>query len=212
MPAESITSSPTSGILQARTRERCNALILAKTSSGFHRELGMDPAEYAASFGDAVEAVVSAGIDSPETVLAMVEERIPFTRQLELLGIDLDPGIFYEVVHHPERKPYGVWLEVLKSRGGPLANSTDYREGMANLPDHLRPATPFEGISAEVARILAKSFVSLPGGEYRMPAALTGGSTRLATLCLDEYLGRPRISHVRLAELDDLVGMLVAHK
>lgn len=212
MPAESITSSPASDILRARTRERCSALILAKIRGGFHLELGMNPPEYAASFRDAVEAVVSAGIDSPETVLAMVEERIPFTRQLELLGIDLDPGIFYEVVHHPEREPYGVWLEVIKSREGPLANSTDYREGMANLPDYLRPATPFEGINAEVASIFARSFVSLPGGEYRMPPTVTGGSTRLEAVCLDTYFGRPRISQVRLAEPDDLVGMLVAHK
>lgn len=194
------------------SRERCSALILAKIGSGFHLELGMNPPEYVASFRDAVEAVVSAGIDSPETVLAMVEERIPFTRQLKLLGIDLDPGIFYEVVHNPERKPYGVRLEVFKSREGPLADGTNYREGMASLPDHLRPATPFEGINAEVANILAKSFVSLPGGEYRMPPTVTGGSTRLKAVCLDMYLGRSRISHVRLDEMDELVGMLVAHK
>lgn len=212
MAAEFPTSIPASDILQAQTRERCSALILSKIGRGFHLELGMNPPEYAASFRDAVEEVVSGGIDSQEVALAMVEERIPFTRQLELLGIDLDPGIFYEVVHHPERKPYGVRLEVFKSREGPLANGNNYREGMASLPDHLRPATPFEGINAEVESILAKSFVSLPGGEYRMSAKITGGLMRLEAVCLDMYLGRPRISHVRLAELDELVGMLVAHK
>lgn len=116
------------------------------------------------------------------------------------------------MLHDPDRQPYGVWLEVLGPRESPFLNTYSYQEAMASLPDHVRPATPFEGISADMTRILAKNFVSLPGGEYKMPGILTGGSTRFRTLYLDSYLGRPRVSHIRLAEMDYLVGMLVAHK
>lgn len=196
---------------EAQVRENCKALIIAKIRSGFHLELGMEPSEYEDSFGAAIEDIVNRRRGPQGALLGLTEERIPFARQLELLGVALDPRIFYGVKHYPERQPYAVWLQVLGPREGPFLNGSSYQEAAASLPNHMRPATPFEGINTDIASILARSFVSLPGGEYEMPGVITGGSTRFNTLCLDSYLGRTRVSQVRLVEMDDLVGMLVAH-
>ncbi|MDO8573661.1 MAG: hypothetical protein Q7R77_02825 [Candidatus Daviesbacteria bacterium] len=211
MRAESSTTyAPASKTLEIR--EICTTLIGTKIRSGFHLELEMTPLEYEDSFRDAVEELVNDGRDFQGTVLGLVEERIPFVRQLELLGIVLDPGIFYGVAYKPEKKPYAVWLEVFGSGEGPFSGSTNYQEAVERLPNGLRPATPFEGINTDFASVLNKNFVSLPGGEYKMPGILTGGLMRFDTLCLDKYLGRPRISHLRLDELDYLVGMLAAYE
>lgn len=192
------------------TRARCDALVSTKIQRGFHRELGMNEAGYRDSFQAAIEGLIRKQEDFPG-VLALVEERIPFVRQLELLGIEIDPGIFYEVVHHQDQKPYGVQLEAVASQEAPFPGTNSYTEAIAHLPACLRSVTPFEGINAEVGNILAKTFVVLSGGEYKMPGILTGGSTRFDSLCLDEYRGKIRISRVRFNTLDPLVGMLVAH-
>lgn len=191
------------------TRERCDALVSAKIRSGFYKELRMREAEYRDSFQDAIESLVRQ-TDSQQGVLALVEERIPFVRQVELLGIDMDPGIFYQVVHHQDKKPYGVRLTVIKPREAFTPDIDSFEKAVANLPTGLRPTTPFEGINGEVGKILAKSFVALPGGDYKMPGMLTGGSTRFDSLCLENYLGRPRISRVRFNGQDHLVGILAA--
>lgn len=191
------------------TRARCDALVSAKIQSGFHRELGIGEAEYRDSFQDAVKDLIKQK-DSQQGVLALVEERIPFVRQLELLGIEMDPGIFYEVVNHQDKKPYGVWLAVITPRAVFVPGVDSFTKAITNLPTNLIPATPFEGINGEVGNILAKAFVALPGGDYKEPGILTGGSRRL--LCLDRYLGNPRISHVRFNKQDPLIGILAARK
>ncbi len=196
-------------LLETNTRARCEVLVSAKVQSGFHQELGMSEATYRNSFQDAVESLVGQE-DSEQGVLALVEERISFVRQVELLGIDIDPGIFYEVVHHQDKKPYGMRLAVIAPRAAFVPGIGNYVKALANLPADLRPATPFEGINGEVEEILARSFVALPGGDYKELGILTGGSRRF--LCLDRYLGKPRISHVRFNGQDPLVGILAARK
>lgn len=199
--------------LKVQIRRNCEALIFTKIRSSFHLELGMTSLKYEDSFRDAVEEAISKRGDfQGRTMLGLVEERIPFVRQLELLGIVLDPGIFYGVAHKPDKKPYAVWLEVFGSGEGSFLGSANYQEAIDRLPSGLRPATPFEGINTDFASVLNKSFVSLPGGEYDMPGVFTGGLMRFDTLCLDKYFGRPRISHVRLDKFDYLVGMLAAHE
>lgn len=192
------------------TRARCDALVSAKIRSGFHKELGMGEAEYREVFQEAIESLVCKQRDSQSDMPALVEERIPFVRQLELLGIEMNPGIFYEVVNHQDKKPYGVWLAVITPRAVFVPGVDSFTKAITNLPTNLIPATPFEGINGEVGNILAKAFVALPGGDYKEPGILTGGSRRL--LCLDRYLGNPRVSHVRFNRHDPLIGILAARK
>lgn len=190
-------------------RARCDALISTKIQSGFHKELGISEAEYRDSFKDVVDSLTE---QKPQQgVLTLVEERIPFVRQVALLGIEMDPGVFYGIAHNQDKKPYGAWLKAVRVQEVPLSGANNYAEAIVGLPADLRPATPFEGINAEVGNILAKTFVTLPGGEYEKAGILTGGSTRFRSLCLDTYFGKARISQVRLNQLDRLVGMLVAH-
>ncbi|MBU1000055.1 hypothetical protein KKE78_01485 [Patescibacteria group bacterium] len=202
----------TSYTSEAQTRNCCQFLISTRIARGFPQELGMEAAEYRSSFGNAIEDIVSCGSAPEGALLGLVDERIPFARQLELLGITLDPGIFYKIKHRSGEQPHAVWLKVFSPNEGPFLNSDNYQEAVTSLSACMRPATPFEGISTDTAAILARGFVSLPGGDYEVPGTLSGGSTRLDTLCLDNYLGKPRISRVRFAEMDYLVGMLAVFK
>lgn len=193
------------------SREVCTALVDEKIKRGFAEELRMQPAEYLNSFQAAIEDAVRMSGGHPNQLLTLVETRIPFRRQLELSGIGLDQAVFYGV-RLPGRNPYAVSLRVVCTQERPFAEGASYNVAARSLPDNLRPASPLEGINADVEQVLDQSFVVLPGGEYDMPGILTGGSTRFRILCLERYFGRPRISHIYLAERDALVGMLTAYK
>lgn len=212
MTAESHTITSCFCPGSSNIKEACEALISTKIESGFHLELGMEVSEYRDSFGQAIEDAVSNRRYSQGMILGLVEERIPFVRQLELLGIALHPGIYYDVLHHPLKQPYSVWLRVFTPHDSLFSNKNNYQEVISNLPDQMVPATPFESINADFTSILSKSFVVVPGGEYQMPGILTGGSTRFDVFCLDRYLGKPRISPVELGGLDYLVGVLAAYQ
>lgn len=207
----SLTSTASQTLQSQQIREICNTLINAKIESGFAHELRIEDATYLRSFQDAVDAAVRASQRSSSQLLALVETRIPFKRQLELLGIDLNPAVFYGV-RLPQSGPYAVFLEVVRGQDAPFTQGANYTEAVRALPENLLPASPLEGINADFQEILAQGFVALPGGEYDMPGIFTGGSTRFRTLCLETYLGRPRISHISFAERDALVGMLTAYK
>lgn len=198
--------------LEAKDIEKyCDALLAVKIQSGFARELGMSEEAFRNSYRDAVEGLKKQGVFK-QGIPALVEERIPLTRQAELLRIGIDPGIFYKVVHHPDRQPYGVWLKVISPDEAFVPGIDSVAKAVAKLPVGLRPTTPFEGIGAEVRAILDRSFVAMSAGDYEMPGILTGGSTRFDSLCLESYLGRPRISHVRFDKHDPLIGILAARK
>ena len=210
MTAESSTIN-TPATINPQLKATCEVLINQRIEKGFHRELGMTPAEYIHSFDNAIEDIARKEAAPEGAVLGLIDERIPFARQLELLGIELDPGVLEEVVTHSEKQPYAVWLKTIGPREGPFVGSRNYQEAINNLSGQSRPATPLEGISTNVADVIAKNYVSLPGGEYRTPGVLTAGF-RSDTLCLDRCFGRTRISHVPLNEIDYLVGMLVAYR
>lgn len=80
-----------------KPRSDCETLVRTKIERGFHHELGIGPLEYAHSFENAIKSVVNCGRGPQGALPGLVEERIPFVRQLELLGVVLDPAIFYDV-------------------------------------------------------------------------------------------------------------------
>ncbi len=207
---EKVTTLPASQTLTpCERREICATLIDANIQSGFASELHMSEAEYDRSFKQAVEDVMRAPFRPNGQLIALVETRIPFVRQLELRGIDLDPAIFYGV-ELPKKDPYAVFLKVISTKEAPFAQGANYAEAVQSLPGDLRPASPLEGINADVQKILAQSFVILPGGEYKMPPNILTSGSRSRSLCLERYFDRPRISQISFAEQDLSVGMLAA--
>jgi len=194
----------------SQKRSICSALIEDKVTHRFHYELKMDENSYRDSFQEAVGTIMNS--DSPsEAYVSLVEPRIPFIKQIELLGIGLNPAIYYTVLP-THQNPYGVYLNVIGSNEELLQRWGTYQDTIQSLPKNLRPATPFEGINAAFNSILTRKFVSLPGGRYKMPGVCTGGNAKNKVLCLEQFLGKPRISHIRLSKNDFLVGMLTAYQ
>lgn len=197
-------------ILEKETKARCEALMDAKVQACFHEVLGMREGFYRDSFRKPIADLVSQG-SSDLSMLALVETRIPFDQQRELLGIDKDPANSYKVIHNPSRLPYSVQLVVILGREAFAPGIKSYPQAIENLSGGLRSTTPFEGIGSEIEKILTISpAVLLPGGEYEMPGLLTGGSIRFDGLTLERYLGKIRIGRQRLDTPDHIVGILAA--
>lgn len=135
----------------------------------------------------------------------LVETRIPLLKQAELLGISVDPSIVDLVAQHEiDQPPYIAWLKVINN----FASAT-IEELIVKIPEGYVPATPLEGINSDVWQIIKNSFVAMPGGEfYRQTFTLAHNAQLARAFCLEEYLGRPRLTTIRLREKDRFVGVL----
>lgn len=188
----------------------CDKLIELKLDANFHRELGKSEVEYIRDYSCAVDNVLVGGERVGQLVL--VEPRIPFARQLELLGIVLDPAVFSRPSSNINLKPYARWVEVLTAADYKGCHLTDMRMFMDNLPVGMRPASPLEGVNGDFYAILEESFVMMPGGCFDLAdGTITGYNSKHSSLCLEEYKGLPRVSQIRLDQYDGLIGLLAVH-
>lgn len=185
----------------------CINQLRVKLERGFPEELDRSSQEYVAEYGQAVADVAEKN-PGPEDLIALVEPRIPFVRQLALLGIDLDPALYAFPKHIETHRPYGVVLQVI-DRGFPEIGRLRLGRMIEGLPEDLRAASPFEGISADIDLILERSFVAMPGGEVCKTSGLqTGLNGRFSIPCLETFKGKPRISYIHPNSTDGLVGVL----
>lgn len=208
--------SPDSNIFQHTPDEValiCQKLLDSKISAGFPQELGFTKERYRTDFIPLIEQAVE---NSPPMgmIPVLVEPRVPFIRQLALSGIYLDPSVVQLPRQEKSRAPYLTWVRVLDRRDAVMSREPILKKVLEVLPQELRPATPYEGVNADLESVLGHGFVYLPGGEIdKLKGSLTGESNfRGSTFCLDRYLGKPRITSVPRDTYDGLMGLLVALK
>ena len=195
-----------------KTEEDCLRQINFKIADGYHLTLGKTPEQYTADFDQIIQqAVLEPTV--PQGMLVLVDPRVPFRKQVSLRGVDMDPAVFYIPQHYPSGRPYVAYLEVIGGEHDLIKRGLSPRNVIKHLPVHLRPASPMEGINADIDNILERIFVNMPGGAFIEEDILVKGSSiRTRTLCLEKFLGKSRITHKYLDEFDGLIGMLVAYR
>lgn len=190
----------------------CNSQLEAKIKFGFHERLDVSENSFKQSYRDAINDIVLRDHYS-DGLPTLVEPRIPFFEQAQLLGIAIDPAVFYTPVCDRGREPYGVWVKVVGREDELVKQGLRFDKVAERLPDHLRPATPYEGIDADIEVLLKHIFILFPGGIYEQSPSMTGGTrARTLALALERFLGAPRISHYYLDFYDSLGGLLTAYK
>lgn len=195
-----------------RIEQVCIDQINHKIADGYHLALGKTPEQYMGDFDQVIQQAVLEPTDM-QAMLVLVDPRVPFREQVSLRGVDLDPAVFYIPRHYPSARPYVVYLEIIDGKNNLIRRGLNPRNIIRNLPTELRPASPMEGINADIDYILGQMFVNMPGGAFIEEDILVGSSsTRTRTLCLERFLGRPRITHKYLDKFDGFIGMLVAQR
>lgn len=194
-------------------RQICNSQLEAKIKFGFHTRLDDSENSFRQSYHDAVNDIVL-GNHNSNGLPTLVEPRIPFFEQAQLLGISVDPAVFYTPVCDRGQKPYGVWVKVVGREDELVRQGLHFDKVAEKLPAHLRPATPYEGINADIEVLLKHIFILFPGGIYEQIPGITGGTRGVNTLALalERFLGTPRISHYHTDFYDSLGGLLTAYK
>jgi hypothetical protein len=173
-------------------------------SSGYHLELGKTADEYVAEVQKAAEKIDLT--DHYETIPTLVEGRIPFFRQLALLGIQLDPAVYYKPKSN-RQELYAAKVKVI-DRDDPITTGFNLRERVHGLPSHLLPSTPFEGLISYLD-ILNQKFVAFPGGNYEHNLGMIAQTDdRPLYLCLNRFLGNPQVTHISNKSTDYFTGIL----
>ena len=174
--------------------------------AGYPKELGMSEDEYED------EAAIAVALSDPlkNTIPTLVEQRIDFKRQLDLLGLALDPAVFTFPSTQENNLTVSHLFVISRMYGA---------EGGMTLPaiaeslkEPLRPANPFETLPVYES-VLKKSNVALIGGSFdRLPGLQTGSEEIRRMLVLENFLGKPRISYEFSENKDAYLGLLVAQK
>lgn len=188
-------------------KDQLRGQAIALAAKGYAKELGVSDDEYVdewdkriSGFNEAVEGLMP----------VLVEPRVDFRRQIEMWGVDLDPAV-YTFPKKPCSGPY-IALCKLVSAKEVFEKNKNLKGAVDSLSGDYLPATPFEGILAS-DEILEHGFAVFPGGQYKgsdiydMPLRVSG-----TWMCLDRYLGRPRITQVDSTSTDGVIGILVARR
>lgn len=191
----------------------CNSQLEAKIKFGFHTRLDISENSFKQSYRDTINDIVS-GDYYFDGLPTLVEPRIPFFEQAQLLGIAVDPAVFYTPVCDKGQKPYGVWVKVVGREDELVKQGLHFDKVAERLPPHLRPATPYEGINADIEVLLKHIFILFPAGIYEHIPGITGSTRGVHThsLALERFLGAPRISYYHTNFHDSLEGLLTAYK
>lgn len=189
----------------------CNSQLKAKIKFGFHERLNVSEDSFKQSYRGAINDIVL-GDHHSDGLPTLVEPRIPFFDQAQLLGIAIDQAVFYTPVCDRGRKPYGVWVKVVGREDELVKQGLHFNKVAERLQAHLRPATPYEGINADIEVLLKHIFILFPGGIYEQIPGITGGTRGVRTLALERFLGAPRISHYYTDFYDSLGGLLTVYK
>lgn len=191
----------------------CNSQLEIKIKSGFPTRLDISETSFRQSYRGAINDILLRDHYN-DGLPTLVEPRIPFFEQAQLLGIAIDPSVFYTPVCDRGREPYGIWVKVVGREDELVKQGLRFDKVAERLPAHLRPATPYEGINADIEVLLKHIFILFPGGIYKqIPGMVSGtGGVRTLALALERYLGVPRVSHYRTNFYDSLGGLLTAYK
>lgn len=192
-------------------QQMCNSQLEAKIKFGFHTRLNVNENSFRQSFHDAINEIIQ-GDHHSDGLPTLVEPRIPFFEQAQLLGIAVDPAVFYTPFCDRWRKPYGVWVKVVGREDELVKQGLHFDKVAERLPAHVRPATPYEGINADIELLLKHIFILFPGGIYEQILDMTGSTRGIRTLALERFLGAPRISHYYTDFYGSLGGLLTAYK
>lgn len=167
-----------------------------KIALGFHQALNKSEQQYRENFNNALEnaKVLRKRMENDFGFPVLVEPRIPFRRQLELMKIDIDQAVFYEPLHFPNARPYAIWV-----------SSFDH---LISLPKPYRDAMPLEGIQIKIPdSFRGFPVTTLDGGKYeRLPYA--PDSKRARVLVLENFLGKYRVGQIHRYEICDRLGRL----
>lgn len=196
-------------------REICNHQTKVRIESGFAQALGISEEELVGRYDQAVTTLV----DSPVAgaIPAVVEPGIEFADQVSLLGLDMNPAVFYKPVSERD-EPYGVWLQTIDKDHPLRGSSRTFIALLEQLPTSRRAANPFEGISIPQPLGDGKIFMLFPGGVcesaanwVRSGAHPINDGVNPMSLAVETYLGRTRISNYYLdIKMSSLGDMLVA--
>lgn len=168
-------------------------------------EIGKTGGEYDAEFRTPIQAAQD--IFEEGITLALVDPRVAFERQLELLGINLDPAVFSKPVQESSRRPYVARLRLIKP-DDPSVTGYSLGDRVRGLSWGLRPATPYEGLTTH-NELLKDKFYVMPGGLLQRNEGLYFGlEYNQRYLAMERYLGKPRVSHVSKNTRDFLIGVL----
>lgn len=130
----------------------------------------------------------------------LVEPRIPFARQAQLLQIEVHPSVLLES-ENDKKFVYVVSGKTFKD-GFSIADIA------TKLPPDFRPANPEEGIVDFASILTEEGFSAFPGRQLKRPKGLIPSSEPpLSVVCLDRFLGRPRIIEMDLNDTDRSIGV-----
>ncbi|MDP3724340.1 MAG: hypothetical protein Q8R11_01765 [bacterium] len=175
---------------------------------GFHDALDEHSFDYLGDFEQAMlDAQDAEEIDG--TFIAIVESRLSFLKQAELLGFMVDPSLIQSPKHYPEQKPYTVRLQLIHQGHPYMQRGLTPRKITDILSQTMRPATAFEGIAASFF-LEDDMFFHTVGGEFYAALNLTNGNPQTHTIVFDQFLGRKRVMQAKRNEFDGLVGYLAA--
>lgn len=90
-----------------------NTQLDKKVSSGFHKYLNQTEEEYRKGYG-LLNNLLLKLTSQDRGVLSLVETRIPFVTQTDLLRITRDPSLFYNPQERLNSQPYIALLKVIK--------------------------------------------------------------------------------------------------
>lgn len=190
----------------------CNSQLEDKIKFGFHTKLDISETSFRQSYQAAINDIVLGNLHS-DGLPTLVEPRIPFFEQAQLLDIPVEPLVFYRPVFDRDRKPYGVWVKVIGKKDELGKEGLHFDQVVKRLPSDLRPATPYEGIGINPETLLDDdAFVIFPNGTYEDVLGIARGTGNVRALTLERFLGTPRITQYFLDSYDGLGGVLAAYK
>lgn len=195
-------------------RDICLKQLDQRVAADYHWEVGQTQDRYRDQYLQLVDAGMS--VELPLKLkrgcLVVVETRIPFLRQAELLRIPVNPATYLRLKHQPEAAPYSVWCTTVGGLGSAESRkSICLNEMMANLPGTLKPATPLEGIAYPFGSMRGLVLLAFPGGETAGGVYIWGDLPGRLALCLEKYQYTIRVSHTKLDQFDSLVSLLAVH-
>ncbi len=175
-------------------------------AADFPRELKMSNDEYA----DQAARAFLLSRPFSDSISTLVEPRINFLRQTQLLGIHVDPSIYnFPITESGTLKV--SHLQVINRLTGPNSSKTltDIENGLQQ--SSLRTASPFEALVCADEILRKGCVVALMGGELTQTQGLQTGITKhISYLVLETHLGKPRISYDFANSNNYFVGVLAA--
>lgn len=175
-----------------------------KIDCGFARQLGVTPSMYRRQFEPIIIEALENGAPDEHSALILVEPRIPFNDQANLLDISIVPGIFYQPIDLKTRKPYGIWASSSLDTSGQSLG-----ERISNLSEEYKLVTPQEGLSCALDNFTDAISIATPGGKFKRVNLGIFNQVKSRTMAMESQFGKYVVNSYCLDEKDGLVDILV---